>query len=105
MAEKTSYSLRVILKSYDPKIVDQSARKIVEAVIRTGSKIVGPIAFPTRIKKFTVIRGPHIDKRGKEAFEQRIHKRLLDIVDPTAQTVEELSNLTLPSGVGINIKS
>lgn len=105
MAQKTDYSLRVTLKAYDPKLCDQSAKKIVEAVIRTGSKVVGPVALPTKIKKFTVIKGPHIDKIGKEIFEQRIHKRLIDILDPTPQTVEELSGLSLPAGVGINMKS
>lgn len=105
MAEKKLYSLRVTLKAYDPKICDQSAKKIVEATIRTGSKIKGPVALPTRIHKYSVIRGPHIDKRGKEIFEQRVHKRLIDIIDPTPQTIEELSSLSLPAGVGINIKS
>lgn len=102
---KTEYSLRVKLKSYDPKICDQSAKKIVEAVIRTGSKAVGPVALPTRVKKYTVIRGPHIDKIGKEIFEQRVHKRIIDILSPTQQTVEELSSLSLPAGVGIDIRS
>ena len=105
MAEKKLYSLRVKLKAYDPKICDQSAKKIVEAAIRSGSKIRGPVALPTRIHKYSVIRGPHIDKRGKEIFEQRVHRRLIDIIDPTNQTIEELSNLSLPAGVGINIKS
>ncbi|PIR43677.1 30S ribosomal protein S10 [candidate division WWE3 bacterium CG10_big_fil_rev_8_21_14_0_10_32_10] len=97
--------LRVKLKSFDPKISDQSAKKIVSAAIRTGSKISGPIPLPTRVEKYTVIRGPHIDKRGKEIFEQRTHKRLIDILDPTPQTVEELSNLSLPAGVEITIRS
>lgn len=102
---KTDYSLRVRLKSYDPKICDQSAKKIVEAVVRTGSKAVGPVALPTNIKKYTVIRGPHIDKRGKEIFEQRVHKRLIDIISPTQQTVEELSSLSLPAGVDVTVRS
>ena len=102
---KSQIILRVKLKSYDPKVCDQSAKKIVEAAVRTGSKVSGPIPLPTRISKFAVIKGPHIDKIGKEIFEQRIHKRIIDILDPTSQTVEELSNLSLPAGVDINIRS
>jgi len=102
---KEKSGLRVKLKAFDPKVCDQSSRKIVEAAIRTGSKVSGPIPLPTKIGKYTVIRGPHIDKRGKEIFEQRTHKRLVDIIDPTPQTVEELQGLSLPAGVEISIRS
>ncbi len=103
--DRVQSKLRVKLKAYDPKVCDQSARKIVESVVRTGSLVSGPIPLPTRIHKVTVIRGPHIDKRGKEIFEQRVHKRVIDIINPTAQTIEELSSLSLPAGVEITIKS
>jgi len=105
MAKKKSI-LRVKLKAYDPKVLDLSAKSIADTAVRTGSKICGPIPLPTRIQRTCVIRGPHVDKIGKEIFEQRIHKRLIDILDPTAQTIEELSSkLNIPAGVELLIKS
>lgn len=96
--------IRIKLKSYDNRIIDLSCDKIVDAALRTGATIVGPIPLPTRIERFTVIRGPHIDKRSREQFELRTHKRVIDVVNPTASTVENLSNLNLPAGVNIAIK-
>jgi small subunit ribosomal protein S10 len=96
--------IRIRLKAYDHRILDQSAALIVEAAERTGAAVAGPIPLPTEIKKFCVIRSPHIDKDSREQFEIRTHKRLLDILDPTSKTVDALMRLQLPSGVDIEIK-
>ena len=96
--------IRIKLNSYDSRIIDLSCSKIVDTAIRTGAKVVGPVPLPTRIEKFTVIQGPHIDKRSREQFELRTHKRVVDVLNPTAQTVESLSKLSLPAGVGITMK-
>lgn len=96
--------IRIRLKSYDHKILDTTAEEILDTALRTGAKVAGPIPLPTRIEKFTVIRGPHIDKRSQEAFEMRTHKRLIDISEPTPKTLDSLANLDLPSGVSIEIK-
>jgi len=96
--------IRVRLKSYDARVIDRSAEKIVDAAIRTGAKVVGPIPLPTERELFTVIRSPHIDKRSREQFEILTHKRLIDIEEPTPKTLDELSNLDLPAGVGIEVR-
>jgi len=96
--------IRVRLKSYDHKILDNACEDILDTALRTGAKIAGPVPLPTRIEKFTVIRGPHIDKRSQEAFEMRTHKRIIDILEPTTKTLDSLSNLDLPAGVSIEIK-
>jgi small subunit ribosomal protein S10 len=96
--------IRIKLKSYDSRIMDLSCEKIVDTAIRTGAKVAGPIPLPTKIERFTVIRGPHIDKRSREQFELRTHKRIIDVLDPTPSTVDNLSRLSLPAGVGITIK-
>jgi len=96
--------IRIKLKGYDHKIVDQSAQQIVEAVERTGAVVSGPVPLPTRIQKFTVIRSPFIDKDSREQFEIRTHKRLIDIVEASSKTIDSLSRLNLPSGVEIDIK-
>ncbi len=96
--------IRIRLKAYDYRVIDQSARDIAETVKRTGARVAGPIPLPTRIEKFTVQRSPHSDKKSQETFEQRTHKRLIDILDPTAKTVDELKKLNLPAGVDITIK-
>jgi len=96
--------IRIRLKAFDYRMLDVSAEKIVETAKRTGSKVTGPIPLPTRIEKFTVNRSPHVDKKSMEQFEIRTHKRLLDIVEPTAKTVDELRRLDLPAGVDITIK-
>jgi len=96
--------IRVRLKAYDARVIDRSAEKIVDAAIRTGAKVVGPIPLPTDRELFTVIRSPHIDKRSRESFEILTHKRLIDIEEPTPKTIDELSNLDLPAGVGVEVK-
>jgi len=96
--------IRIRLKAFDHEIIDQSTRKIVETVVRTNASVRGPIPLPTDKHRYTVIRGPHIDKDSREHFEMRIHKRLLDIIDPKPQTVETLKRLDLPAGVEIEIK-
>jgi small subunit ribosomal protein S10 len=96
--------IRIYLKTYDHKILDQSARKIVETVQKTGAKISGPIPLPTEINKFCVLRSPHVNKDSREQFEMRTHKRLIDIHDPSPDTVESLLKLDLPSGVNIEVK-
>jgi len=96
--------IRIRLKAYDHKILDQSAVQIVEAAERMGAKVAGPIPLPTKIEKFCVIRSPHIDKDSREQFEIRTHKRLIDILEPTPKTVNALVGLSLPAGVDIQIK-
>ena len=96
--------IRIRLKAFDHKILDQSAQQIVETAERTGAVVAGPVPLPTRIERFTVIRGPFIDKDSREQFEMRTHKRLIDILDPTPKTVDSLMRLDLPAGVDIEIK-
>ncbi len=97
--------IRIRLKAYDHKILDQSLQEIVETVRRTGAKIIGPIPLPTKISKYTVLRSPHSDKKSREQFEMRIHKRLIDIISPTPSTVDALMKINLPAGVDVEIKS
>ncbi len=96
--------IRIRLKSYDHRVLDKAAKKIVETVERTGGKISGPVPLPTKIEKFTVIRSPHKYKDSREQFERRTHKRLIDIHEASKDTMEALNHLNLPSGVGISIK-
>jgi small subunit ribosomal protein S10 len=96
--------IRIKLKAFDHKILDQSAVQIVEAAERTGAAVIGPVPLPTHIQKFCVIRSPHVDKDSREQFEIRTHKRLIDIVDPTSKTIDALTTLNLPAGVDIEIK-
>jgi small subunit ribosomal protein S10 len=102
MIEKTK--IRIRLKAYDHKLLDQSAADIVDTTVKTGAKVVGPIPLPTRINKYCVLRSPHIDKKSREQFEIRTHKRLLDILEPTQQTVDALMKLDLSPGVDVEIK-
>ena len=99
-----SNSIRIRLKAFDHDIIDKSTRMIVETVLRTNAKIRGPIPLPTDQHRFTVIRGPHIDKDSREHFEMRIHKRLIDIVEPNSKTIDSLQRIELPAGVDIEIK-
>ena len=96
--------IRIRLRAFDHRAIDRSAQEIVETAKRTGARVAGPIPLPTRIEKFTVNRSVHVNKKSMEQFEIRTHKRLLDIVDPTARTVDELKKLNLPAGVNIQIK-
>lgn len=99
-----NYKIRIKLRAYDHRLLDQSTQEIVSAAQRTGAGINGPIPLPTDMSKYTVNRSPHIDKKSREQFETRTHKRLLDIVNPTAQTVDALMKLDLPAGVDVEIK-
>ncbi len=101
----TKQTIRIKLKAFDHRILDQAARQIVEALEKTGAVVTGPVPLPTRIKKMSVIRSSFIDKDSQEQFEIRTHKRLIDIVETTSKTIDALTNLNLPSGVGIDIKS
>jgi small subunit ribosomal protein S10 len=104
VAEAKGQKIRIRLKAYDHEVIDQSTKKIVETVVRTGAQVRGPVPLPTEIHRFCVVRGPHVDKDSREHFEMRIHKRLLDIVEPATKTVESLQRLDLPAGVDIEIK-
>ena len=96
--------IRIKLRGFDYRVIDQSAIDIVDTAKRTGAQVKGPIPLPTRIERYTVLRSPHIDKKSREQFESRTHKRLIDIIEPTPQTVEALMKLDLASGVDIEIK-
>jgi small subunit ribosomal protein S10 len=96
--------IRIRLKAFDHRILDQSARQIVDAAERTGAQVVGPVPLPTHIEKFTVNRSPFIDKDSREQFEIRTHKRLIDVLEPGSKTVDQLMRLQLPAGVDIEIK-
>jgi len=97
-------NIRIRLKAFDHRVLDQSAREIVSTARRTGAQVRGPIPLPTRTERFTVLRSPHIDKKSREQFEIRTHKRVLDIIDPTPQTVDALMKLDLAAGVDVEIK-
>ena len=99
-----SQNIRIRLKAFDHRVLDQSAREIVSTARRTGAEVRGPIPLPTRLERFTVLRSPHIDKKSREQFEIRTHKRVLDIIDPTPQTVDALMKLDLAAGVNVEIK-
>jgi len=100
MAER----IRIRIEGYDHKLVDKSAADIAETVSRVGAKISGPIPLPTRIQIFTVLRSPHVDKKSREQFEMRTHKRIIDILEPTPKAIEAMRNLNMPAGVEIRIK-
>ncbi len=96
--------IRIKLKAYDHRLLDQSVKEIVDTAQRTGARIAGPVPLPTKISKFTILRSPHVDKKSREQFEIRTHKRLIDIYDPTPDTVDALMKLELASGVDVEIK-
>ncbi len=97
--------IRIRMESYDTSALDASAREIVEHAKRTSARVLGPIPLPTRIERYTVLRGPHIDKKSREQFEIRTHKRIVDIYEPTARTIESLNRLVVPAGVFVKIKA
>lgn len=103
--EETHQRLRIKIRAYDHKIIDQSTRTIIDTAVRTGAKIKGPVPLPTERNKYTVIRSAFVHKNSREQYEMRTHKRLVDIIDPTPKTVDALTNLNLPAGVDIEIKS
>ena len=96
--------IRIRLKGYDHKLLDSAVQEIVQAVRRTGGRVAGPLPLPTRIERFTVNRSPHVDKKSREHFEIRTHKRLLDILEPTQQTIDDLGKLELSTGIDVEIK-
>jgi small subunit ribosomal protein S10 len=99
-----SQRIRIRLRAFDHKLLDQSTKEIVDTARRTGARIAGPIPLPTRINRYTVLRSPHVDKKSREQFEIRTHKRLLDILEPTQQTIDQLMKLDLSAGVDVEIK-
>ena len=96
--------IRIRLKAFDHRLLDQSVEEIVDTAKRTGARVVGPVPLPTKVERYTVLRSPNVDKRAREQFEIRTHKRLLDIVEPTARTIDELKKLNLSAGVDIKIR-
>ncbi len=104
MAEISAQKIRIRMKAFDHRLLDRSASEIIDTAVRTGARTAGPIPLPTSIEKFTVLRGPHVDKKSREQFEIRTHRRLVDILDPTPQTVDALMKLELAAGVDVEIK-
>lgn len=104
MVQEAPNKIRIRLKAFDHRVLDQSTREIVDTARRTGAKIIGPIPLPTQISKYTVLRSPHVDKKSREQFEIRSHKRLVDIVDWSPKTMDALTQLELPAGVHVEIK-
>ncbi|MBX7148397.1 30S ribosomal protein S10 [bacterium] len=104
MADYKGQKVRIRLKGFDHKLLDQATGEIVETAKRTGARLSGPIPLPTKIEKYTVLRSPHVDKKSQEQFEIRTHKRLLDILEPTQQTIDSLMKLDLSAGVDVEIK-
>ena len=105
MADASQKRFRIRMEAFDHSVLDQSALEIVDTAKRTGAEVHGPIPLPTRIERYTVLRSPHIDKKSREQFEIRTHKRLIDIVHPTGKTIDALNKLSLPAGVDIKIKA
>lgn len=103
--QEPKQKIRIRLKAYDHRIIDKSARKILETLERTGAKVVGPIPLPTELNKYTVLKSTFVHKDSREQFEIRIHKRLIDVLDPNAKTIDTLMNLDMPAGVDIEIKT
>ena len=104
MPEEVKNRIRVKLKAYDHRLVDKSAKEIVETAKRTGAEISGPVPLPIKINRYTVLRSPHVNKKSREQFEIRTHKRLIDILKPTAETIDALMKLELPAGVYVEIE-
>ena len=102
--EETHQRIRIRIRAYDHKIIDQSTRTIMDTAVRTGAAVHGPVPLPTEKRKYTVNRASFIDKDSREQYEMRVHKRLIDIVDPTARTIDALTSLNLPAGVDVEIK-
>ena len=105
MATAFSEKIRIRLKAYDYRLLDQSTTEIVDTAKRTGARLAGPVPLPTEMNKWTVLRSPHVDKKSREQFEIRTHKRLIHILEPTSKTVDAISKLTLPAGVDIRVKA
>ncbi len=105
MGNEIDFKIRIRMEAYDHRILDQSAVDIIETAKRTGAKVSGPIPLPTRMERYTVLRSPHVDKKSREQFEMRTHKRLIDIIEPTPKTVDALNKLNMPAGIEIKIKA
>ena len=105
MGNDEDFKIRIRMEAYDHRILDQSAADIIETAKRTGAKVSGPIPLPTRMERYTVLRSPHVDKKSREQFEIRTHKRLIDILEPTPKTVDALNKLNMPAGIEIRIKA
>ena len=105
MGNEIDFKIRIRMEAYDHRILDQSAADIVETAKRTGAKVSGPIPLPTRMERYTVLRSPHVDKKSREQFEMRTHKRLIDIIEPTPKTVDALNKLNMPAGIEVKIKA
>ena len=105
MANEMDFKIRIRMEAYDHRALDQSAADIVETAKRTGAKVSGPIPLPTRMERYTVLRSPHVDKKSREQFEIRTHKRMIDILEPTAKTVDALNKLNMPAGIEVKIKA
>ncbi len=105
MGNEIDFKIRIRMEAYDHRILDQSAADIVETAKRTGAKVSGPIPLPTRTERYTVLRSPHVDKKSREQFEMRTHKRLIDIIEPTPKTVDALNKLNMPAGIEVKIKA
>jgi len=103
-SQDTNEKIRIRLKAYDHKVIDQAAKQIVDTALRTGASLAGPIPLTTRRSTFTVIKSPHVYKKGREQFEMRVHKRLIDITNATPKTIDSLQNLSLPAGVDAEIR-
>ena len=104
MADQAAPKIRIKLKAYDHKIIDAAAKQIVETAIRSGAQVIGPVPLPVNRSVYTVVKSPHVYKKGGEAFEMRVHKRLIDIVNATPKTIDSLQNLSLPAGVDAEIR-
>ena len=104
MAQDSGIKIRIRLKAYDHKVIDQSAKQIIDTAVRTGAEVAGPVPLPTRRSTFTVVKSPHVYKMGGESFEMRVHKRLIDITNATPKTIDNLQNLSLPAGVDAEIR-
>ncbi|MDV5121142.1 MAG: 30S ribosomal protein S10 [Candidatus Scalindua sp.] len=105
MGNEIDFKIRIRMEAYDHRILDQSAADIIETAKRTGAKVSGPIPLPTRMERYTVLRSPHVDKKSREQFEMRTHKRLIDIIEPTPKTVDALNKLNMPAGIEVKIKA
>ncbi len=105
MGNEIDYKIRIRMEAYDHRMLDQSAVDIIDTAKRTGAKVSGPIPLPTRMERYTVLRSPHVDKKSREQFEIRTHKRLIDIIEPTPKTVDALNKLNMPAGIEIKIKA
>ncbi len=105
MEKGIDFKIRIRMEAYDHRILDQSAASVVDTAKRTGAKVSGPIPLPTRMERYTVLRSPHVDKKSREQFEIRTHKRLIDILEPTAKTVDALNKINMPAGIEIKIKA